>query len=90
MTYFDRNSELTDAAVREILTALGDTTVLTLMTPFRAEFQTGQSGNIVAILKKSENDIEFQLPDRIVPVARLEVATLMKLVDQIITPRLFD
>lgn len=89
MTYFDRNMELTDAAVREILIALGEKSELILEAPFGVELQTGKSAEIVSVMKKSETDIEFQTTERVMPVARLEVTSLMALVDEVITPKLF-
>lgn len=89
MTYFDRNMELTDAAVREILTVLGESDELQLETPFTVQFQTGQSANIVAVRKTGECDVEFVTTERVVPVARLEVESLLLFVDDVVTPRLF-
>lgn len=89
MTYFDRNSELTDAAVREILIAMGTNEELTLEFPFRVELQTGKSTEIVSIVRKSDEDIEFRTTVKIIPVARLEVTSLLQLVDEVITPQLF-
>lgn len=89
MTYFDRDSELTDAAVREILISMGTNDELSLDTPYGVELQTGKSTEIVSIVRKSDEDIEFRTTVKIIPVARLEVASLLKFVDDVITPRLF-
>ncbi len=90
MTYFDRNYELTESALSVIMTKMKNSTELTLNEPITCELQTGKQSTIFGIKKISDSDIQFITTESPIPPARLEVAELMRIVDERIDKDLFS
>lgn len=89
MTYFDRDQDLTIIEVSEIISVMGDSTLLTLQTPFVAELQTGRNDSVIAIKRCGDESITFVTESGEFPVARIEFNSLELLVNERITTQLF-
>ncbi len=84
MTFFDRDLELTEVTITDIMKCLGDKKSIVLNEPFTAELQTGREATITSIIKNGEASVAFLTTNGEIPLARLEVESLLALMTRFI------
>ncbi len=84
MTFFDRDLELTEVTITDIMSCFDGKSSILLNQAFTVELQTGRKATVNAIIKKSEESVAFMTTSGEIPTARLEVESLLALMSSCI------